>query len=96
MYISDFLKTIFFFSNRLILSTALYSTVLGENLNISNISRTKKFSDVTGIANFPHGMHADAIRKLYRFAAAKEYVKFFITYELLLIFLFCYSPGESL
>lgn len=52
IYISDFLKTFFFFSKRLILSTTLYSTVLGGNFNISPILRTKKFSDITGIANF--------------------------------------------
>ena len=34
----------------------------------------------------PHGMHADAIRKLYSFAEAKELVENVRTNELLLIF----------
>jgi len=45
----------------------------------------------------PHGMHADAIRKLYRFAEAKELVENVRTNELLLIFYsFISRKGESL
>ena len=45
----------------------------------------------------PHGMHDDAIRKLYRFAEAKELVENVRTNELLLIFYsFISRKGESL
>ena len=45
----------------------------------------------------PHGMHADAIKKLYRFAEAKESVENVKTNELLLIFYsFISRKGESL
>ena len=45
----------------------------------------------------PYGMHADAIRKLYRFAEEKELVENVRTNELLLIFYsFISRKGESL